>query len=497
MQNILIYLPTNSIFLMLLGLVTVFALIWCFWTKKSHFILYGLLIWLPFESLVLRYTPVDYYSYVKYTPEVLLYLLFFGAWIAYAYKYKKFIPQNPLTKWFLAYIIAALFSLILNYYSSFIWVLGLRQVLRFALVIFVLLFANYSKSIQKNFVYLAVSMFVIQAFLGLIQYLSGGALDAYLFPSRTIGIGSTAILGGIEQFWAPGTRVFATMGRYDRLGSFLALGLIMLFPFSYYFKNSQKKFWYFFIFFLILIALFFTSSRASWLAALAGIVFIGIFLRRDRKVLKRFVIFVSFVALYLFGSLIGQNISNVTESRDQSTAERIVESFSYRAWLESYDGNGRIFFIINTPRVIVPQAFFFGHGPGNYGGGVAASLLNTSVYDRLGIPFGIENRYGQIDNSWFSVWGELGTIGLLVWIGVFVSLIKTAKETSKRELRDKYQLFSEGVAGAVIGIVVLGFFGPYFEFRALMFYFWLMVGIAVLRNTQIKQRGNFLYRFAK
>ena len=128
----------------------------------------------------------------------------------------------------------------------------------------------------------------------------------------------------------------------------------------------------------------------------------------------------------------------------------------------------------------------WGVGPGNYGGGAAAALLNTEVYNRLRLPFGIQDIYGQIDNSWFSIWGEFGTSGLIFWAGMFVMIIKTAKNIYKNSNDGFARLWSAGMISATVGIMVLGFFGPYFEFRSLMFYYW--TGVGVLLSTGVIMR---------
>jgi O-antigen ligase len=229
-------------------------------------------------------------------------------------------------------------------------------------------------------------------------------------------------------------------------------------------------------------------SRASWLGFTFGIITIGWFLYKDKKVLYIFGILAVLLAGYLVGFAWARgNLSAITEQPRQTLAERIFESVSLKAWQESYEGYGRIFFIINTPRIVVWSSPFWGVGPGNYGGGAAAALLNAAAYDRLRLPFGIQNIYGQIDNSWFSVWGEYGTLGFIFWAGIFFMIIKTAKNIYKSSSDGFSKMWAGGVVGATIGIMIVAFFGPYFEFRSLMFYYWTGVGILFLFYVEDKK----------
>lgn len=486
MSDLFIYLPSHFFTLVLLGLVFITGLFFLFEIKKSQYIIYLLLVWLPLESVILRYTPIDYYSYVKYFPEILLYATVLLGWLKFMFRKFKFYPDSPINRWLLVFVVVSFVSLLLNWYHPIYWLLGLRQLLRFALVFFLILLENYSRETKYNFIKLGLAIIFLEAIFGIVQYLAGGKLDQYLFFSEAVTVGS-ARLGAIEQFWAPGSRVFATLGRYDRLGSLLALGLTALFPWLYCLKKEIHKILYWTAFGVISLALILTYSRASWLSALFGIIFIGLWVMRDERVKKvlRFLTIILFVYLSAFAVLQG-NVAQIVDKPVQPLSERILEAVSWRSWQGSYEGYGRIFFIVNTPLRVVADSPLFGVGLGNYGGGVAAAFMNTAVYDRLHLPFGVQNVFGQIDNNWWSIWGETGTLGLLAWIMVLWSLFVFGKNKSWAEKDPAERALARGLVGAVIGIMIVGFFGPYFEFRTLMFYFWVLAGCVVSGRESVK-----------
>ena len=495
MDTILAYIWPSYLSLFFLIIIFLLGLWLVFRLEKSELFLYLLLIWFPLESLILRYTPIDYFVYVKYIPELLLYGVFFAGWIFFVKRTGRLIPyRNPIFKWIILFIIVASISLFINQYHPLVWALGLRQLLRFVLVFFVIIFMDYSKSSIKKILWFGLFMLLLEAFFGIIQYAFGGALDRYLFSTQVVTIGNSAVLGGLEQFWTPGSRVFATMGRYDQLGGFLALGLIMLFPWFYKIKDNTIKFGLFTVFFTLLFALVLTYSRASWLAVIVGIFMIGVVLKKDKRIMTGFVFAMLALVLYLgFFIFTTSNALSITDKPTQSLQERVLEAVSLKSWQESYEGYGRIFFIINTPLMVVPSSPFFGVGPGNYGGGVAAALLNTEVYDRLCLPFGIQNIFGQIDNSLFSIWGEVGTVGFLVWLLMFFSLWRGSSYVMEKYDKKKLENIIEECFYVLIpAVLVLAFFGPYLEFRTLMFYFWLIAGIVSLYWRREKERGNFL-----
>lgn len=492
-SNFLLYLPNNFIGLGLLSLVFLLGFLFIFYIQKSQWIMYLLLIWFPLESLVLMYTPIEYFAYVKYLPEIILYGVVMGSLLSYIRRRQRVLIHQPLNYWFIAILIIGIISLVLNWYSPWIWVLGMRQLFRFALVLFVIMWMRYESDILRRIVICGATMIVIEVVFGFMQYVSGGLFDRYLFSTRTVTIGNAALVGGLEQFWTTGSRVFATMGRYDRLGSLVALGLVMAFPWIYSLRSYTHKLWYGVIGVLASIVLILTYSRASWITAFVGIAVIGIWIYRDRRVKIAGGVLLAVVALYLIGfALVNNNVMSITEKPTQSLAERVFEAFSFKAWEGSYEGYGRIFFIINTPRMVVSHHPLFGVGAGQYGGGVAAALLNTKMYDRLHMPFGIQNRFGQIDNNWMSIWGEFGTIGLLAWIGLFISIIRMARYVYDESHHEFEKNIAVGLIGLTVGIMIIGFFGPYFEFRTLMFYYWIVVGITALHWYVLRNKGNFI-----
>lgn len=488
MDFILSYLPANFLTLFLFGLIFLALLVFLFTISRSEYILYFLLVWFPLETVVLKYAPIEYYSVLKYLPEVLIYGLFAGTCILYFLKKGKLWVKNPLNKWLFAILFLALLSLILNRYSPTIWLLGLRQTLRYVLVFFVVLNMQYDRDVVKRCLHIGLWVLLFEAGLGVLQYVTRGALDPYLFSDDTVSVVGRALVGGAEQFWAAGTRVFGTLGRYDRLGSILALGIVLLTPYFLKFRKSQNWVWVSMA--LLGLGLLLTRSRASWIAAFVGVIMIGVWILKDVWVKRWALVLISGVLLYTGVSAAFGQGTQVVDQASQTLSERILEAVSLRSWRESYMGYGRIFFIINTPIHVAHYAPLLGVGPGNFGGGVASALVNTDAYEKLKLPFGIQNQFGQIDNSWFSILGEFGFLGFFVWIGMFASLAKHAFFVYKKGT--ELSLLALGVCAATIGVMIMGFFGPYFEFRTLMFYFWLAVGLIFLDVKREEQKGNLL-----
>jgi hypothetical protein len=202
---------------------------------------------------------------------------------------------------------------------------------------------------------------------------------------------------------------------------------------------------------------------------------VALIFKKDKKIAIALLIIVSFIGLYYTYSRIP--IKKLEDAPRMTIMERFFEMFSPKSLRGSYTGQGRLYFIIQTPKKVVKNYPLFGVGPGRYGGGVASALKNKEVYDQLGLPFGIQGKGGQIDNNWMSLWGETGTLGLACFIWMIVSLFLAARQVYRESKDSFFSGLGLGYMGCVIAVIIQAFLGTYFEVRTLALYFWLFGGI--------------------
>jgi O-antigen ligase len=305
-----------------------------------------------------------------------------------------------------------------------------------------------------------------------LQAAIGAPADSFLIPEDRVFYGDIQLTAGTDQFWEPGQRVSAFMGRYDQLGTFLCLVLLIAVGLIYYNPEFiRKKYVKWLIFILGFPALILTYSRASWFGFLGAFLFIAIFLRKDRRVLIAFVILVALLSSYLLYS--GIAVRYLTDVPGQTISERFFEAFSLARWRGEYYYFGRLYFFVNTLTTVLPAYPVFGAGPGQYGGGAVAALHNTTVYDKLSLPFGVYGTEGYIDNNWFSLLGETGIVGFCAYVVAFVLLLvynlKVYKLTKDKFLR----ALSFACVGIILAVGFQALLGTYLEVRTLAFYFWL------------------------
>ncbi len=450
---------------------------------KPEYTLALLAVYLPFESIVLKFVTDDLYIFTRYFSEGLIYLVALVVFWRF-FCGKKKIRTSPIDLPFLLFVLVLLGSALVNLVEPTTVVLGMRQILRFMIVFFLVVQLNPSSKFIKNLTLVMFGIVLIQASIGIMQALIGEPLDNLLLPSEARTLGSITLTTGVEQFWDPGSRVFATLGRYDRLGNFLYFFLLIGagLLFTKKFSNDKRLLW---LFGLGFPALILTYSRSSWFAFLLGFLFIGMLIKRDKRVLAGLGVFVFLIVAYLGVS--GLNVGMITEGSGQTLSERFYESFSYSRWKGEYYGLGRTFWFVHTPIDVVSQAPILGFGPGQYGAGAAAALHNTTVYEELGLPFGVYGTEGFIDNNWFSLWGESGTLGMFFYLWIVIGLFTMSLKTAK-DAKDPFtRAMALGFCAALIGVVFNSFTSTLLEIRTISYYLWLYAGFVYVLSQKDKR----------
>lgn len=442
-----------------------------------------LAFYLPFEPLILKFISGPIAAYVKIASDALVVFLFLYTLILYFLGHKKFVWQKNILNWLIGFfVIVWLASVIYNQVDLMSGFSSLRQLFRYALIFYILFYLGTDEKFVKKFIYICFSVLILESFIGFSQLILPPSFSYFLTPAATQSTYGNAVLETGNFGWNITERIAGTFGRYDKFGIFLSFFLIIGLGLYYIFKKQNKTNLLLPILFLGSLALIFTFSRLSWAGLLLGLILIGWLWQKDKKVKFGLIAGFSVLIIYLTLFLVftGFKVSSFEENLSRTNfATRILQTFSYYEWENSYYGFGRIFFWINTPKIVVASSPIIGVGPGLYGSGTASAFQNHQVYNRLGLPFGIQNQIGQIDNNWFSIWGEYGTLGLLIFLAIFVSLFI---QTRKKYLIGNSPL----IKGLSLGFMALciiyplqSFFGPYFEIRTISFYFWTTVGIII------------------
>lgn len=448
---------------------------------RPHWTLGMLAVYLPFESFFLKFVPDDTYLLARYGSEILIYVIAAAVILrilAGVQTYKTSTFDLP----FFLFLLVLIGSAAINFIEPTTVVLGVRQIIRFMLVFFLVVQIAPSKDFVWKLTWIMFIVVGIQSVIGIMQAIIGEPLDLLLLPSEERNFGAITLTSGVQQFWDPGSRVFATLGRYDRLGNFLYAFLAIATGILFTKKWYERHPWIIFVFLGAIPTLILTYSRSSWFAFLLGFVFVGLWVKRDRRVLAGVAAFVIIASTALIGS--GLNVSLITESAGQTLTERFYESFSLARYRGEYYGLGRVFWYVHSITDVIPAAPILGHGPGMFGGGAAAALHNTHVYEQLGLPYGVFGTEGFIDNNWFSLWGEAGTLGMVFYLWIYLGIFFMALNVARTHKDPFTRALALGVCAMVIGFGFNAFTSTVFEIRTSAYYLWLYAGFMYVLAQQ-------------
>jgi len=448
----------------MLGVIAGLLIAWLLLFRPEAMVM-ALAVYTPLEPFLLKFVPDELYIFARYLPELLVYGLVAVAVLRVLSRCRE-LTSTPIDLPFAFFLIVALTSLVLNAVPWFSGLLGLRQIVRFMLMFFAVVYLEPERKFVRRLVLVMFGVVVFESVLGIVQSFVGAPLDELLIPSEQRFYESIQLTSGTEQTWSPGTRIFATMGRYDQLGTFLSFFGLMAVGLWYSFRSRLV-----FVLAVILPALLLTMSRASWFGFALGLLIVGGWLMRDRRVRLAYVAMIVLAVGYLAWS--GLAVRYMTDYPEQTAVERLFEAFSYERWRGEYYGMGRLYWLVQTVTTVVPSSPLFGVGPGQYGGGAAAALGNMRVYQELNLPFGVYGTEGYIDNNWFSLWGETGTLGLAFYVWIFVALGAMAWQVWRRSRDPLLRGLALGLVGGLAAITFQAALGTYLEVRTLALYLWL------------------------
>ncbi len=460
------------------GLSLLLALILIFGSfYQPQYLLLALVLYLPFEPFILKFIPDEIYLYARYLIEGLIYLLLISVGSRIIFKRDKFV-RTPLDWSFLLFLFISLVSIIVNFVPVTIGFLGTRQIIRFILVFYLAINLKFDQAFIKKIILALLLVVLLESAIGYLQVIIGSPANDFLsLSSKRLSFSGQSLDVTAETEGAVGQYLFATLGRYDQLGTFLTFFLLLTIGLIYEVKDlrESKNLIYLLIFSLPILAL--TYSRASWFGFVLGFLLISLVIKRSKIV---FYSLIGLLVIVIGYALISDVImSQLVEQPNPSIVQRFFEAFSYERWRGEYLGYGRLYFIIKTPLVVVRYSPLFGVGPGQYGGGAAVALHNVSKYDELGLPFGVYGTEGYIDNNWMSLWGETGTLGLLAYLAIFWILARSGYRVYKYS-QDRFNRgLALGFLGGLLAIAFQAFLGTYLEVRTLAFYFWLIGGFVV------------------
>src|SRR5512142_1307 len=204
---------------------------------RPQWAIFALALYSPFEPFLLKFVNDELYLYARYFSEGLIYILLAAVAVRIFVRDRRMVA-TPIDLPFVFFMLVALASIVVNAVPALYGLLGIRQIIRFILLFFLTVYLDPDTVFIKRVTTFMFGIVAFEGVLGLLQSVIGGPLDEFLIPSERKFYESIQLTSGTDQFWSPGTRVFATLGRYDQLGTFLCFFFLLAVGLHY---ASRKK----------------------------------------------------------------------------------------------------------------------------------------------------------------------------------------------------------------------------------------------------------------
>lgn len=432
------------------------------------------MLYFPFEQFLLKFLTPQGVLAAKALPELLIYAAL-GFVLAKKILKRDRLERTPVGLVLLALLLWGAFSAAVNLLPLAVGIAGLRMVFRFAAVFYLLAQLDLRERVARafcgRFVGFLIGLVILEAVIGIAQMLIG--TPAYEFlraESSSVAVGDVAVPLAGPQTYSPGSRIFATMGRYDQLGSFIALGLVLALAF---WGQSGVGFRRLPLAGVMTVALIQTFSRASIFAALLGVAVLFALTRKKAYAL----ILVAAAGVLLIASVtvgMGQAASRA-EDPSGTVIERVISGFEIRPWRDP--AYGRAYSITVGAGRALERSPVIGIGPGAIGSMATRSLGYVGGYEALGVDeHSMAVAIGDV--GWVSLLAQYGVVGLVGFVLLLALIFRhgvAVHRTAEMQLRP----IGAAVAAAALMLAFWAFFTSPFELRYLSFYFWALAGLSV------------------
>jgi len=453
-----------------LGVVLGLAAVLYFSNRIQH-LLYFLVFYLPLEEFALKWVDYSIYPALRYGLELVIYATLFKVILEKLARNQK-IVSSPIDLPLLLLAGLGLISTFLNGLPILAGVLGLRPLLRYAALFYLILNSNLSKESLPRFFRTILIIATLEVGIGLTQYFIGEPANLFLRPKDSLIADRLVNALSTSQDLFAGQKIFATLGRYNLLGGFLACVLLLLL--AYRMEKGSFSFNQKLLLGGALPAFLLTYSRLSWVGFLAGLLTL-LFIKKKSKII---------LGLGLVGFALMMTFSSGTTSVYQSEVrgslkDRILGPFSSDYWNVS-SSSQRLFVASEVASNISGAGLLIGYGPGTMGSLLSKLEEGVSRLSELGDPMQL-SIVGDV--GWISLLGQVGLLGLALFVWLLIALFRAMLQSYRHTDHFWVKSLALSTIGYVVAMVVMNFFGSPFESRVSSAYFWVMAGCILKFKT--------------
>jgi hypothetical protein len=464
--------------LALLGLLSVILFFLVCSEQRLKYVLIGVALYTPFEATLLNTVPRGAYFIFRFAPYAILGTAFAILWLRRLWEGRRLWYRTPIDVPLVCFLAASAISFLFSQGVPIeAAVIAYQPFLRFVfLVFFLLMFIEFTKVDAKRCLLGMTFVVVAVSSIGLYQAYAGAPATEALTPVGAEFRGK--VEGGLSQPVYEGPeRIFSTLGRYNTFGIFLGIFLVASVPF--WRRYALLRAWLLLLYALSLPCLLLASSRAAWVATMAGTLAVFAYTRSVKLLTVPLVVAlvlvigaVSFPESIQFYSLRELGPTSV------SPLSRALETFS-SAYVSTRFEYGRLYYLLVFPFDLLDYdigRLMVGFGPGSVG---ARSRDAYGLYTLSAVGVPPANQHFIVDVNWAFILGQTGMLGVFLFGWLVMRLHKHARAVRQGASDDFVRTLSTAFMGLVWLMVIGAFFYNVWEIRPISFYFWLLAGLVV------------------
>ncbi len=457
----------------------------------TKFAVFGYAAYLAFEETILQYIPSSFYLFLKYSGDMMLVLLALSVFAKLATRRYSLsaIRRSPINLPLLIFIIVAIASILINEMPPYIAFVGMRQLLRFVVLYYLVMIISSSEWDEKtvrSLMHLMIVVVIIQACLGYVQLVMGpgSKFNYFLAPGRPYYFESEKIAISTGLSWAEMKGLYGTMLVRNTYAVFMAFFALMFLGMSQVGSDERRKS-YLKLFLFIAPCVLLSYSRQATYGLFLGM-FTMAYIRKNKKLAVALILAVLAFTLYVSQFRIEEGALN----ENAPLIDKMASPFQaqYLRWSSKLD---RLYVLTHFgPKVLGSKYVLIGTGPASFGSAIGDTLKYYDGYEKYGIPLiGPKMSFAISDTGFFALLGQFGIFGTLSLIWIFLSLFHTVLKRYQKIDDIGFKGFALGTLGIIPTLLFSNVGYINLDLRQISFYFWLLSAVTLTywgRETEAK-----------
>ena len=459
--------------------------------RVAYWFILFLVLFVPFEDFILKFLPVSdkIYFYTRFISELLVYAISTTI-IVQRFLKERSLAKTPLDTPIFVLLQVMLISAIVNNSGIFEALVNIRPVFRYIFLFYLVVNLKITPSRASKILNYCIYAGVAQLVIGLVQWLSRGAMDSFLAPRDTdLEIGGVSkdfvLLSGREI-----GSVYGATGDTILFASFMILFLILILS-KMYIANHKialsnrshrekislktKNIIFALLVASVIFVTAFTYARICIFVCLGAVVGYSClkFYRRDRMAILLIVVGLliplTVVTVNVVPDLVQAEYGGNARMEEQSVVKDTMGIFTKE--YVKVARQQRLGAVIDIPLTVIYNRPFFGFGPDQL---QAIDDINNSKTDFLTRKW---EKEAFNDVYWSATMAYYGVVGFLAMAWIFYRLQKWARIIYHRTRNKVLKELSLSVITIAFITMLLLFFNQFIEFRIYGLYFWLLPGL--------------------